>query len=150
MSHLRDLPQRAESEVCRAAGARGAFSNPNPNHAENSMINDQEDHVGENQYDMPPSPPPPIDIATILDHQNRILELLANSILTQNNHGNGNGQHTPPSYTHRIADFHRLHPPKFGGSDNPLEVDNWLREIEMKLEVVHTSDRDKVLLVVRS
>jgi hypothetical protein len=113
------------------------------------MVNDQENHVGENQFDVPPPPHPPVDLATILDHQNRILELLANAMLTQNNHGNGNGQHTPPSYTHRIADFHRLHPPKFGGSDNPLEADYWLREIEMKLEVVHASDRDKVLLAVQ-
>jgi hypothetical protein len=147
MSHLKDLPQMAKSEVCRAARVRGAFSNPNPNHAENSMINNQEDHVGENQYDVPP-PPPPIDLATILDRQNRILELLANAMLTQNNHGNGNGQHTPPS-THRIADFYRLHPPKFGGSNNPLEADDWLRVIEMKLEVIHASDRDKVLLAVQ-
>jgi hypothetical protein len=126
----------------------GAFSNPNSNHAEISMINDQEDHIGENQYDVPP-PPPPVNLATILDHQNRILELLANVMLTQNNHGNGNGQDTPPSYTHRIVDFHKLHPPKFGGSDNTLEADDWLREIEMKLEVVHASDRDKVLMVVQ-
>jgi hypothetical protein len=53
------------------------------------MINDHEDHVGENQYDVPPSPPP-IDLATILDRQNRILELLASAMLTQNNHGNRN------------------------------------------------------------
>jgi hypothetical protein len=98
---------------------------------------------------VPPPPPPPVDLATILDHQNRILEPLANAILNQNNHGNGNGQHSPPSYTHRIADFHRLHPPKFGGSNNPLEADDWLREIEMKLEVVHASDRVKVLLAVQ-
>jgi hypothetical protein len=113
------------------------------------MINDQDDRIGENQFDVPSPPPPPVDIATILDHQNRILELLSDVRLTQNNHGNGNGQHTPPSYTHKIADFHRLHPPKFGGSDNPLEADNWLREIEMKLKVIHTSDRDKVLLAVQ-
>jgi hypothetical protein len=113
------------------------------------MVNDQEDHVRENQFDVPPPPPPPVDLATILDCQNRILELLANAMLTQNNHGNGNGQHTAPSYTHKIMDFHRLHPPKFGGSDNPLEVDDWLREIEIKLEVVHANDRDKVLLVVQ-
>jgi hypothetical protein len=126
MSRLRDLPQRAESEVRRAVGARGAFSNPNPNHIENSMVNDQEGHVGENQFDVPPPPPPPVDLATILDRQNYILELLANAMLTQNNHGNGNGngQHISPSYTHRIVDFHRLHPPKFGGSDNPLETDD--------------------------
>jgi hypothetical protein len=113
------------------------------------MVNDQEDHVGENQFDVPPPPPPPVDLATMLDRQNRILELLVNAMLTQNNHGNRNDQHTPPSYTHRIADFHRLHPPKFGRSDNPLEADDWLREIGMKLEVVHASERDKVLLAVQ-
>jgi hypothetical protein len=149
MSRLRDLPQRAESKVRRATGARGAFSNPDPNHVKNSIVNDQEDHVGENLYDVPPPPPPPVELATILDCQNCILELLANAMLTQNIHGNGNGQHTPPSYTHRILDFHRLHPPMFGGFDNSLEADDWLREIVIKLEVVHTSDRDKVLLAIQ-
>jgi hypothetical protein len=67
MSRLRDLPQRDESEVRRAVGARGAFSNPNPNHAKNSMVNDQEDDVGENQFDVSPPPPPPVNLATILD-----------------------------------------------------------------------------------
>jgi hypothetical protein len=70
-------------------------------------------------------------------------------MLTQNNNGNGNDQHTPPFYTHSITVFHRLHPPKFEGSDNPLEVDDWLKEIEMKLKVVHASERDMVLLVVQ-
>jgi hypothetical protein len=65
MSHLGDLSQRAESKVLRATGERVAFSNPN--HAENSMVNDQEDNVGENHYDVPPPPPPPVDLATILD-----------------------------------------------------------------------------------
>jgi hypothetical protein len=69
MSRLRDLPQRAESEVHWVVGVRGAFSNPNPNHAEKSMVNDQEDHVGENQFDVPPPPPPPplVNLATMLD-----------------------------------------------------------------------------------
>jgi hypothetical protein len=49
----------------------------------------------------------------------------------------------------RIADFNRLQPPKFGGSDNPIEADDWIREIEMKLEVVHADDRDKVLLAIQ-
>jgi hypothetical protein len=31
-------------------------------------------------------------------------------------HGNGS----------RIADFNCLQPPKFGGSDNPIEADDWL------------------------
>lgn len=105
-----------------------------------------------NQPELPP-PPPAVDLAAVLDRQNRLLELLANAILTQNGNrsgsGNGHAQSTFHSYTHRIADFHRLHPPKFGGSDNPIEADDWLREIEMKLEVVHADDRDKVLLAAQ-
>jgi hypothetical protein len=46
------------------------------------------------------------------------------------------------------VDFHRLRPSKFGGSDNPIDVDDWVRKIEMKLDVVHANDRDIVLLTV--
>jgi hypothetical protein len=70
-------------------------------------------------------------------------------MVNQNNAGHGNVQHGPNSYIQRIIDFHRLHPPKFGGSDNPIEVDDWLREIELKLVVVHANDIDKVLLTIQ-
>jgi hypothetical protein len=69
--------------------------------------------------------------------------------MNQNNTGQGNVQHGPNPYIHRIMDFHRLRPSKFGGFDNPIEVDDWLREIEMKLDMVHGNDRDKVLLTVQ-
>jgi hypothetical protein len=108
------------------------------------MLND---HMEEHDPELPP-PPPVVDLAAILDNQNHLLELLANAILTWNNR-NGNGQPTSPSYTQRIADFHILYPSKFEGSDNPIEADDWLREIEMKLEVVHDDDRDKVLLAIQ-
>jgi hypothetical protein len=64
-------------------------------------------------------------------------------MVNQNNDGQGNVQHDPNPYIHRIADFHRLHPLKFGGSDNPIEVDNVLRKIKMKMDVVHANDRDE-------
>jgi hypothetical protein len=85
----------------------------------------------------------------VLDHQNCILEFLSNAVMNQNNTGQGNVQHGPNPYIHRIMDFHRLRPSKFRGFDNPIEVDDWLREIEMKLDVVHGNDRDKVLLTVQ-
>jgi hypothetical protein len=74
---------------------------------------------------------------------------LANTMVNQNNVGQRNVQHNPNPYIHRIADFHRLHLPKFGGFGNPIEVDDWLCEIEMKLDVVNTNDRDRVLLIVQ-
>jgi hypothetical protein len=70
-------------------------------------------------------------------------------MVNQNNAGQGNVQHDPNPYINRIVDFHWLRPPKFGGSDNPIEADDWLHEIEMKLDVVHANDRDKVLLTIQ-
>jgi hypothetical protein len=45
-------------------------------------------------------------------------------MVNQNNTGQGNVQHGPNPYIHRIVDFHRLCLPKFGGSDNPIEADD--------------------------
>jgi hypothetical protein len=139
MSHQWD-----EDEVCRAMRDRRAFSNPNPIPAAHSGSNNPKVNL-----EAPPPPPPPVDLATVLDHQNHILEFLANAVMNPKNTWQGNVQHGPNTYIHRIADVHRLCPPKFGGSDNPIEVDEWLHEIEMKLDVVHTNDRDIVLLTVQ-
>jgi hypothetical protein len=54
------------------------------------MVKNYEDHMGENCLEVPPPPPPQaLDLATVLDRQNHILELLANTVVTQNNNGNG-------------------------------------------------------------
>jgi hypothetical protein len=140
MSCQRDFPERDGEEVCRAVGDRRAFSNPNPIPVEHSASNNPE---------APPPPPPAVDLATVLDRQNRILEFLANVVMNQNNNGQGNIQHGSIPHIHQISNFHRLRPQKFGGSDNPIEADDWLHEIEMKLDVVHTNDRDRVLLTVQ-
>jgi hypothetical protein len=54
-----------------------------------------------------------------------------------------------PQANFRITDFSRLNPPKFSGSEDPIEANDWLREIEMKLDVVHADNWDKVLLAVQ-
>jgi hypothetical protein len=97
----------------------------------------------------PPPPPPPVDLATVLDLQNRILEFMANTVVNQNNVGQGNVQHDTNPYIHRIVNFHQLCPPKFGGFDNPIKADDWLHEIEMKLDVMHATDRDRILLTIQ-
>jgi hypothetical protein len=47
------------------------------------------------------------------------------------------------------VDFHQLCPPKFGGFDNPIKADDWLHEIEMKLDMMHATDRDRILLTIQ-
>jgi hypothetical protein len=133
----RDQALRDEDEVNQAERARAA------------AVGNQDD-VGENNPELPPPPPPAApDLMAILDRQTRLLELLTNVLAAQGNNGNLNLRPNVPQNNNRIADFNRLNPPKFGGSDNPIEADDWIREIEMKLEVVHADDRDKVLLAVQ-
>jgi hypothetical protein len=91
MSRQRDFPERDEEEVCRAAGDRRAFSNPNLIPAK---------HFASNNLEAPPSPPPAVDLVTVLDRQNRILEFLANAVMNQNNNGQGNIQHGSTPYIH--------------------------------------------------
>jgi hypothetical protein len=119
MSRQCDFPKRDEEEVHRAARDRRAFSNPNPIPAEHSASNNPEVNP-----EAPPTPPRIVDLAIVLDRQNRILEFLANAMMSQNNNGQENIQHGSTPYIHQILDFHQLRPLKFGGSDNPIEADD--------------------------
>src|SRR3954466_14703901 len=42
-----------------------------------------------------------------------------------------------------LNDFIRLHPPVFSYSTEPLDADDWLRNIERKLQVGHVADGDR-------
>src|ERR1044072_4311215 len=43
-----------------------------------------------------------------------------------------------------LNDFIRLHPPVFSYSTEPLDADDWLRNIERKLQAGHVADGDRV------
>jgi hypothetical protein len=49
----------------------------------------------------------------------------------------------------KLIEFLRMKPPTFGGSENPLDADDWLRGILRELEPINCEDRDKVLLAAR-
>ena len=41
----------------------------------------------------------------------------------------------------------KFKPPTFDNAEDPLEADDWLREINKKLDIIHARGRDRVLLV---
>ncbi|KAF3449868.1 hypothetical protein FNV43_RR05947 [Rhamnella rubrinervis] len=57
--------------------------------------------------------------------------------------------HQPAGPRDEIADvverFRRQRPPTFSGSTNPIQVDNWIREIEMAFELMTCSETQKVI-----
>jgi hypothetical protein len=43
------------------------------------------------------------------------------------------------------GDFQKTNPPIFASSDEPLDADDWLRDIERRMKTIDCNDREKVL-----
>lgn len=88
-----------------------------------------------NQKDNLPPPPPIDNLVQIMATQTHLLEALAQGLnRPRNNHGAG--------FQDKTSTFIRIKPPTFSGSDNPLEVDDWLKVNQRKLDTIHCNGRD--------
>ena len=91
---------------------------------------------------LPPSPHPPSTEKTMRMFEERgnsdLIELLKSLQAMVGQNGNQNGHHS------KLSDFQRTKPPNFSQVVDPLEVDDWLRTIENKLEIARTEEEDKV------
>jgi hypothetical protein len=54
-----------------------------------------------------------------------------------------------PQPRDKLGEFQRTEPPSFSHSIEPMDVDNWLKTIEKKLQVVQRNNRGKVLFASR-
>jgi hypothetical protein len=52
----------------------------------------------------------------------------------------------PPLPRDRLGDFQRTKPPTFSYAVEPMDVDDWLKSVEKKLQVVQCNNHEKVLL----
>src|SRR6266540_6637717 len=99
-------------------------------------VNQEDENVHVSQEVLPN--PPVNDLVAVMANQTRLMEALAQGM---NNHGGGQG------YQSKMSEFMRLRPATFDHTDeDPLVADDWLRAIGKKLEVVSTTDQEKVLL----
>jgi hypothetical protein len=67
-------------------------------------------------------------------------------MLAQNNNNNHRAQHhnVPEGFQKKLENFNKLRPPTFDHSADPMDADNWLREIEKKLELTELSEEECV------
>jgi hypothetical protein len=55
-------------------------------------------------------------------------------------------QHAPqPHPCDKLGEFQRTKPPSFSHSIKPMDVGDWLKTIEKKLQVMQCNNREKVL-----
>jgi hypothetical protein len=94
-----------------------------------------------NNQEANPLPPPPLTLEQVLAMQAQMLQTMQQSQV--NLHAQ---PQAPPPSRDRLGDFQRTKPPTFSYAVELMDVDDWLKSIEKKLQVVQYNNHEKVLL----
>jgi len=70
----------------------------------------------------------------------QMLERIATKLAEQK----GSSEAKKESRKPRWGDFQKTNPPIFSGSEEPLDADDWLRDVERRLQTIGCEDREKV------
>jgi hypothetical protein len=98
----------------------------------NSVTNNNNKNNGENNQDVNPPPPPLPTFEQVLALQAQILQTMHQIMVNLH----AQPQVLPPSPRDRLADFQCTKPPTFSHIVELMDADDWLKSIEMKLQVV--------------
>jgi hypothetical protein len=93
------------------------------------------------------NPPQPPTLEQVLIMQAQMLQTMQP---TMDNKQQAQGhQPVPQPQPHdKLGEFQRTKPPTFSHSVEPMDVDDWLKTIEKKLQVVQCNNREKVLFAL--
>jgi hypothetical protein len=103
--------------------------------------NNAENNGESNNQEANPPPPPPLTLEQVLAMQAQMLQTMQQILV--NLHAQ---PHVPPPSRDRLGDFQRTKPPTFSYAVEPMDVDDWLKSVEKKLQVVWCNNHEKVLL----
>jgi hypothetical protein len=93
--------------------------------------NNAENNGENNNQDTNPPPAPPLTIEEVLAMQAQMLQTMQQTMV--NLHAQ---PQVPPLPRDRLGDFQRTKLPTFSHAVEPMDVDDWLKYVEKKLEVV--------------
>ena len=78
------------------------------------------------------------DLVVVMAQQTRLLQALV-----QDQHGR---RENVPGPEARLSEFMKFRPPTFDHAEDPLKADDWIHEINKKLDIIHARGRDQILL----
>ena len=130
---------RGRGRAGRGRGGRaGRGRGRGQQHEEEAFVEDpsSEEEVEANEEEFIPPPPPPPNLEQLLLMQTQLLQALAQNAL--------NPPQAPQAPVSRLAEFMRTRPSLFEGSADPLDADDWLKEMERKLTLAHCVGNERV------
>jgi hypothetical protein len=103
--------------------------------------NNAENNRESNNQEANPPPPAPLTLEQLLAMQAQMLQTMQQTLV--NLHAQSQA---PPPLRDRLRDFQRTKSPTFSYAMDPMDVDDWLKSVEKKLQVVQCNNREKMLL----
>ena len=122
------------------------FSTRHPQQRNPEHPDPQFQHVGQQEEVTPPQPSV-VEVLVQMERNQRDRTLILQHIV-QNTASVQSAQMAARGdslYGSRFADFLSTKPPVFSCSEDPLEADDWLRNIERRLIIAQCTDHEKVL-----
>jgi hypothetical protein len=105
--------------------------------------NNAENNNGENNNNDANPPPPPLrTLEQVLTMQAQILQTMQQTMVNMH----AQPQAPPPPPRDRLRNFQCTKPSSFSHAMEPMDVDDWLKSVEKKLQVVQCNNRERVLL----
>jgi hypothetical protein len=90
------------------------------------------------------NPPPPPTLEQVLIMQSQILQTMQQTMANMQQ-AQGHQPVPQPQPHDKLGDFQWTKPPTISHSVEPMDVDDWLKTIEKKLQVVQCNNREKIL-----
>jgi hypothetical protein len=84
-----------------------------------------------------PPPPSQPNLADVMAVQTQLMQIITQLLAQNHNKNNHRGQHrnVPEGFQKKVENFNKLRLPTFDHFADPMDADNWQREIEKKLEL---------------
>jgi hypothetical protein len=108
------------------------------------MANTRSRGANENNNSNKSNPPPPPILEQVLIMQAQMLQTMQQT-MTNMQQAQGHQPTPQPQPRDKLGEFQRTKPPIFSHSVEPMDIDDWLKTIEKKLQVVQCNNREKVL-----
>jgi hypothetical protein len=90
------------------------------------------------------NPPPPPTLEQILMMQAQMLQIMQQSMANMQQ-AQGQQLAPQPQQCDKHGEFQRTKPPTFSHSVEPMDVDDWLKTIEKKQQVIQYNNHERVL-----
>jgi hypothetical protein len=108
------------------------------------MTNTHNRSANENNNNNNAHTPPPPTLEQVLIMQAQMLQTMQQTMANMRQ-AQGHQTVPQPQPCDKFREFQWTKPPTFSHSIEPMDVDDWLKTIEKKLQVVQCNNREKVL-----